>query len=867
MKKLSALFLLLITLAAAACNGGGENGGGEEKERWSIYDWMWNNQNAASNESCFADCHLETAYKLADNFSIIERIRGEEAEDNLSKANYLGSSHFWSQNVPSCADSCHKRDSYENEEMNEAFHFISDPLISGRIGGASCAGCHKIENGHYGRLDAQVNLPNGESAISHNLSAASQECFNCHESANPPESARYFTENRGTAFKGGLHAASAKTDYQDKLGNIDSSTYCGFCHSYNYSWKYNPLNGSKNFSDIKALLGENPYKKMANTSLSCATCHDPHGGGLSKKVREYKDGDKVIYSKEFTLCTSCHAVWLKYEPNPDYPLNRSDYYLDSEVYSSAQAVKEKAGVHFFTDTPEGGRYGLGLNGRFVKTHFATKIGEKIVTGLNGESADEETATIGLNIDAAAQRACTGCHDPHKTSRFAPIPGHITESGLSNIEESYAASPHAAYGNSGWNHTGFGSGGRNCMPCHNAAEAVKFVERVQYAFDFTAGPFKSIQPILINKIGGSAFGCAVCHDPDDTVPQTADGFNINAIKGKLRATEGNHEDGNFYYSVRRGVFNAADSQSLPEKVLAKQKADGSLLCFTCHAGRTNIFIKKDDFTAKSYGTYAHYAPAAANAAGLILPKIKDAAHSRGLEARTDFNDPLTWSAHGGSALLSGNNFPKCAECHDINKNGHSLAAYKKADGSPLITKSRTDIELISSVYAGENCVGCHSSDGGTAVSKAKSTAKGFADLLEFYGNALKIPQVNLRFSQENHGFEFWNGSGWVKDDTPPTAWTSDDKGLKKFAAALTYDALVHDQGAYAHLGTENLRQTLGEVLAFIYRSRGSAGNAADFKNWLQTGGDAFIDSSGTLAGTGAAGVEFLCPAGTCAYDEW
>jgi hypothetical protein len=871
MKKGFLIFLFLITFAAAGCSGGGGgNSGGEEPEdSWSIYDWMYNDQSAASNESCFADCHSDAAYKLADNSSITERITGATAEDNAARDNYHGGPHFWNRNTASCGTSCHRRDEHGNKEMNDIFRFISDPLQRERIGGASCIGCHKSGNGHYGRKEIAVKLAGGGSVLNSNATAASWECFNCHVSSsahNPPESGGYFAENHGKAFNSGLHANSAKTDYQNERGNILSSTYCGFCHSYNYSWKYNPLNGSKDVGEIKTLLGEHPFERMANTSLSCATCHDPHGGGLSEKVREYKDGGKVIYSKEFILCSSCHTVKLEYEVSSG---SRSAYYLDGSVYgaalgSSSETVKEKAGEHFFSDTPESGVYGLGLNGTFVKTHFASRTGETVVTGIENDTVTSAEEAAGLNIDLAAARACTGCHDPHKTSRFAPL-ADVTQGKLSNIEESFAASGHAAYKSPAWNNARFGD--RNCMPCHNAPEAVKFIERVRYAWDYATGPFKSIQPVSVNNSGGAALGCATCHNPSDTVTASVSGLSINAIKGVkngLRATNGNHTNGKFYLPAARGVFNESTSISLPDKVLEKQKADGSLLCFTCHAGRTDIFIKKNDFTAQSYGASAHYAPSAGNAAGLLLPKIKDASFLSGLEARVNFDDSTTWSAHAG---ISGGEFPKCAACHDINVNGHSLAAYKDSGGKPLITERLADIDGISSVYS---CGGCHGADGSEAdpVSQAITSAKASAELLEFYGNALKIPEVNLRFSQES--FEFWNGSGWLGDDASPTAWSADEKGLKKFAAALTYDALLHDKGAYAHLGREGLRTVFGEALAFIYQSKtNNSGNAAGFKSWLQNGGDSFIDSSGVLQGVESGGLEFLCPAGAgvCAYDDW
>ncbi|MDR2105494.1 MAG: hypothetical protein LBP51_07055 [Deferribacteraceae bacterium] len=323
MKKsfLILLFFLILLIAASCGGGGGGSGGGagdapSEKD-WSIYDWLRSNQNAASNESCIAECHGDAAYKLGDNSSIIKRIRGSETADELAKANYQASPHLWSwKNSGGCANSCHERDAVENEELNLLFNFITDTalLSEDRIGGASCAGCHKIEGGHYGKKDVLVNLPGGGAVSNPNATDASWECYNCHESAtdhNPPASSRYFTENLGTAFRAGLHASSSRTAYQDAKGNIKPDSYCGFCHSYNYSWKYNPLNGSKNVAEIKALLGEHPFEKMANTPLSCATCHDPHGGGLSEKVEEVKDWGKLIYSKEFVLCTSCHTVRLE----------------------------------------------------------------------------------------------------------------------------------------------------------------------------------------------------------------------------------------------------------------------------------------------------------------------------------------------------------------------------------------------------------------------------------------------------------------------------------------------------------------------------------------------------------------------------
>jgi mono/diheme cytochrome c family protein len=508
----------------------------------------------------------------------------------------------------------------------------------------------------------------------------------------------------------------------------------------------------------------------------------------------------------------------------------------------------------------------------VKTHFAAKNAIATAVDSSGKISRVEKP-LGLNIDAAGDRACTNCHDPHKSSRFAPLP-EISSSALENIEKSFALSSHADYDSPSWNHTNFAASDRRCMPCHNAVESVKFMEQVQYVWDYKTGPFKSIQPSATNGLGGAPLGCGSCHDLDDTENISIEGVSgINVIKGSLRAADGNHADGEFYLPIAQELFNSLTSLSLPDKVLIKQKADNSLLCFTCHAGRTNIFIKNEDFSAQFYGASTHYAPSAANAAGLLLPKIKDAAYSAlisdNLKPRADFNDSSTWSAHGGNVDFSGEKFPKCAACHDINRNGHSLAAYKDASGAPLIIKDRSDIDSIRYInVAGSACSSCHGANGeaGAPISETIAAAKGFSDLLDFYGEALKITQVNLRYSQDNHRFEFWNGSAWA--ETTSSSWNLDNKGLKKFAAQLTYDALIHDRGGYAHLGKEQLRQAVGESLAFIYQSKtNNSGDAAGFKSWLKSGGDPLIDGSGALQGAQSAGVELLCPSDDCDYDSW
>jgi hypothetical protein len=311
--------------------------------------------------------------------------------------------------------------------------------------------------------------------------------------------------------------------------------------------------------------------------------------------------------------------------------------------------------------------------------------------------------------------------------------------------------------------------------------------------------------------------------------------------------------------------------LPPNVLAKQKGDNTLVCFTCHSGRSNVYVKNTDFADNKYRTYIHNDPAAGSVAGILLPKIKEAEYARGLETRSG---DTNWSTHAsGDSDYSGDNFPKCTQCHNINKDGHSLAVYRDSDGNPLI-QDITDSSLINignaaSVYATKDMEGkgckCHGLNGADMISESKKTAKGFAEAMDFYEDALKIAGVNLKWT--GRGFQYWNTDPkW--DTWDNETWATTDKGLKKFATALTFDALIHDWGAYAHLGVPNLRQTLGEALAFIYQNKiNGVGDAVGFKTWLENAGEAFTDGSGTLSKLGNAGLEFLCPNAACDYDSW
>jgi hypothetical protein len=377
------------------------------------------------------------------------------------------------------------------------------------------------------------------------------------------------------------------------------------------------------------------------------------------------------------------------------------------------------------------------------------------------------------------------------------------------------------------------------------------------------------------------GCVNCHDPDDTVEGPAvggDGKRSLALSGKLRASEGNRNgrgitDDNFYLPAEQS-FVLATTSKLPSQVLAKQKGDNTLVCFTCHSGRSNVYVKNANYTANSYGTYIHNDPAAGSVAGILLPKIKDAVFANGLETRSGDSN---WSTHAnGDPNYSGDNFPKCTQCHNINKDGHSLAVYRDRDGNPLIQNitdsSLIDIDKAASVYAtSDKGCGCHGGVGDVKIAQTKNTAKGFAEVMAFYEDAFKIKSLG------GFGGIYWTGRGWGSTSivtppatTPPAAtWTlGGDKEIKKFAAALTFDALIHDWGAYAHLGVGNLRQTLGEALAFIYQNKiNGLGDAVGFKAWLETAGEAFTDDSGTLSKLGPAGLEFLCPNTACDYDSW
>jgi hypothetical protein len=640
----------------------------------------------------------------------------------------------------------------------------------------------------------------------------------------------------------------------------------------------------------------------------------------------------TVLSQEFVLCTSCHFVQIKYkwmmdENDPTLPAYRV---LHDGAGAGGRVFSVKKFEYFWdnaTGEPEdansGHAHGGGDFANFVTSHFK----------------DSNTGKGGLNINAASPTACTACHDPHSTTRFGPMirgekaaisDKEVTKGQIDGIVKTYSESGHANYAGVGFNRQSYG-GSRGCAPCHNGRQATKHMMRGTTTA-FGSNPYTGMQMQTVNGKGGTTAGCGTCHDLDKSVgyeyertereDYIADGIYLSGsqiLRGFLRS-DGNDGNGFRLAAGGGGAGGALQNQitgalypvttrndPMPATMFEKQKADGGLVCITCHGGRTSVYWK-GRFSATNQKTYhdngtgandeyAHYAPGGGVVAGVLLPKVRGVMDgtTTTITPRMDFTAKTNWaklSTRSGHPT-SVDDYPKCALCHDVNSESHTFAVFKDAAGKPITaavnkynysdTTKIDDIKglyLNNSTHAGCSCHGATSSDG---VDKLKNDAYMFAEVMEFFEEA--IQQIGddtyaiQYFGSGGTTFKVWNGTAWVNnrsnaptttnppsvDSTPSPEWTN----IKRYIVAMVFETLHYDYGAYAHADGQ-IKDILGEALVLLYNLNKGTTTDTGFQTWLDDVTNTTAGASGTVFGALSSDAqEWLCGTAGCAakFNDW
>ena len=374
-------------------------------------------------------------------------------------------------------------------------------------------------------------------------------CGKCHNQTMPQTHAAHhpFGLSILENYEAGAHFKSINSSVQSAAG-APVQALCSRCHTDEGFRQFASSTLGQTGAELTASLGAQASLTTVSP-VQCRTCHDPHSGALRAQAVTASEGGNPVteYSASFELCTTCHQVFLT--ANYDTATNTFNYALDSS--------KLDQGIHSTIN-------------QFADSHFD----------------NPNTATVeGYNINAADDRACLNCHDPHAAAVFP-------QSDASTIASEWAGTTggHGDYQSQAF----LDPQNAVCAKCHSGSEFVKLTEGLPYS---TTNADDSVTYNL-SANQARVVGCASCHD--------------------LTAKD---SSGAFALGPRR-IFKTADgtqttTYTFPSGKSVDLSADpDDMLCITCHSGRESGSAVDAEIAAgpQADGTYKfvdihHYAAGA------------------------------------------------------------------------------------------------------------------------------------------------------------------------------------------------------------------------------------------------------------------
>ena len=500
---------------------------------------------------------------------------GSAAQDWLDSAHANQGSHT----LDGCATECHNPQG-DSHDMASAFGVTPTGYVVG------CEACHGPGSSHQGVGEIPNPAPRTE------------VCAECHSTL--PEShiphhplADEIAERFATSRHANQHARTG---------------FCSACHSHEGGVALLEMGRMTSIDDLveaynSATVEVYELPEAAETEdgigvtvKTCSTCHDSHSGELrgdgdvETTVVWDDDNDPdtaeveetaTVYSAEFNLCTACHMVDL--EPTPaghgdegllfEYEL--SDKYLKENLVDATTGTWKEVDIDGQGPTKVTNVFyhdGTSANNRhFVDTHFGGTLYSSLYYIGDADTQFDNIEIQGYNINAAAENACTICHDPHTGNKM-----------LSPDEEENNDNSAISYAEGiGEFHTDYlgDAMGHGCTPCHDGNDIVTLTVGGESAGGSTTAPI----------------GCRSCHDL--AVANAEPAVNNAEALAEVRTFPADYE---FAFDSGVVVENPAD-------------LGVNRICFECHKGRTAAPTAAEEAALPAGETeirtfaYLHYAP--------------------------------------------------------------------------------------------------------------------------------------------------------------------------------------------------------------------------------------------------------------------
>ncbi len=191
----------------------------------------------------------------------------------------------------SCAP-CHNISDLGNELMDSSVGFVAEGG-NARLRNVQCENCHGPGADH---LAEPTDKPIAPIDVDFDVG-----CGECHQDAHHP----FVEEWSESAHAGSLEAAG---------GRVVTDPNCAYCHV------------AQSFIEFVKSDGVNRITTSEPAPITCVACHDPHGNGNEKQLREI-DGEEIV-------CTFCHNSGgseigdTPHHPQADVLLARAGFFFD-----------------------------------------------------------------------------------------------------------------------------------------------------------------------------------------------------------------------------------------------------------------------------------------------------------------------------------------------------------------------------------------------------------------------------------------------------------------------------------------------------------------------------------------------------------
>ena len=492
----------------------------------------------------------------------------------------------------------------------------------------SCRECHTTEAMIKSNIVAEGVLP----TPLHNISCAAchdslkkevrtfaNSCANCHSTL--PSSHLSFSPFGNEISE--RFVDSRKGDPGQRINHSESG--CRACHSHQGAVVLLSLDEKINtrgelatpsYAALQAELYPDGWDTTVASMKRCSTCHDPHSGEV-RGVGDLRVSDlnltdpgvtltgpanRVVYSAEFNLCTSCHmATNLVVTWNSSGGLGSGGVF----EYQLGDLTEQVDQDYHYSDPAR----------TILDTHFPGSY--------------QGTTVTGYNINPASPNACTSCHDPHSNNKFEHASSQLYAEGIGMTHGNYTS-----------NAFSFERADANCTPCHTGRDFPKMT----FSNDLDQG---------LDRIGSprfNALGCVSCHDM-----AVDSGGDVTLARSFTEAYE---------FEFNSGFVLASDSPHLTNNPPNATNPKNNQVCFECHKGRVGVPRNEDLSQADLSGitrvydiNYLHYSPSFAIMMGTdsgMIPLYEGKDYAEG------FTLPLRHEVN-----YSGANYISCLACHNIH----------------------------------------------------------------------------------------------------------------------------------------------------------------------------------------------------------